>query len=170
MLDHFFGRFYPDLVIHDVTCLPVAQLKRLGIRLLFFDIDNTLSPFDQALPSPAIIRQFQTLQQEGFLLCLLSNNTPERVDRFNGPLGVLAVSRAGKPGCKKLQAVLKDQGLNARQAALVGDQVFTDMYCAHSAGMLAIYSQPLCPRDQWITKIKRPAERIVLSCYERSRS
>ena len=61
-------------------------------------------------------------------------------------------------------------GVDKKSTAIIGDQVFTDMYCGHRAGILAIYTEPICSRDQLITKVKRGAEKIVLNIYKRRNS
>ncbi len=162
-------RFFPSLVIDSVADLPVETLKRQGIRALFFDIDNTLAPFDEAEPTEAILQLLTQWRAMGFAICLLSNNNAPRVKRFNHALGSIAVYRAGKPGTKKMRQVMAHLHVTPQQTALIGDQVFTDMYCANRAGVLAILCRPICNRDQLVTKVKRGAEAWVLRRYERSR-
>ncbi len=162
-------RFYPSFVIHSVADLPIDQLRQQGIRLLFFDIDNTLAPFDVAEPDDATLQLLSQWKAMGFAICLLSNNNARRVSLFNRRLHGIAVHRAGKPGTKKMRQVMAHLHVTPQQTALIGDQVFTDMYCANRAGVLAILCRPICNRDQLVTKVKRGAESWVLRCYERSR-
>ncbi len=159
--------FFPDIYIKSIYELPLDELKNMGIKALFFDIDNTVAPFDVAFPDEKTAAFFCELKKEGFKVCLLSNNNRKRVELFNKPLKANAVWKAGKPGVKKLNSVIKKLGETSQSAAIVGDQVFTDMYCAHRAGLLAIYTEPICNRDQLITKVKRGAEKIVLKIYKR---
>lgn len=160
-------RFYPDLYLKSVFELPLAELKRRGIRALVFDIDNTIAPFDVAEPEESIVELFQCLRQEGFALCILSNNSEERVQRFNRPLGALAIHKAGKPATAKLRRAMAYMGSTPASTAIVGDQVFTDMWCGHRAGLYCIMTAPICDRDQLITKVKRGAERWVMRRYFR---
>ena len=48
---------------------------------------------------------------------------------------------------------------------MIGDQVFTDMWCGHRAGLLCIMPAPICDRDQIQTKVKRGLERQVMKTY-----
>ena len=161
-------RFFPDIYIDSVFDLPLTELKNKNIKALFFDIDNTVAPFDEDDASEEVQKFFEELASLGYKLCLFSNNSKKRVEKYNLKLNVYAVHTAGKPGIRKLQAVLKELGVTKEQAAFVGDQVFTDMYCAYRVGMLSILTKPICDRDQLITKVKRSAERWVLKAYERS--
>ncbi len=160
-------RFFPDIYIRSVFELPLENMKRLGIRGLVFDIDNTIAPFDVAEPEEAIVELFAFLRKEGFKLCILSNNKKERVHRFNRKLGALAIPRAGKPGIKKLRQAMHHMGTTPESTAMIGDQVFTDMWCGHRGGLLCIMTAPICNRDQLITKVKRGAERCVMRAYFR---
>lgn len=108
---------------------------------------------------------FAFLRKEGFKLCILSNNTKERVQLFNRRLGALAIHKGGKPGIKKLNRAMEIMGTTPKTTAMVGDQVFTDMWCGHRGGLLCIMTAPICNRDQLITKVKRGAERQVMKVY-----
>jgi HAD superfamily phosphatase (TIGR01668 family) len=87
------------------------------------------------------------------------------VHLFNKKLGALAVHKAGKPGIIKLNRALEIMGVTPDSAAMIGDQVFTDMWCGHRAGLLCIMTAPICDRDQIQTKVKRGLERQVMKTY-----
>lgn len=160
-------RFFPDIYLPSVYDLPLETLREMGIRGLVFDIDNTIAPFDVADPDEKLIAYFAHLRAQGFRLCILSNNNQKRVHRFNQPLRTLAIHKAGKPSPRKLKTALAKLGLVPQEAALVGDQVFTDMWCGHRGGLYCIMTAPICARDQLITKVKRGAERCVMRVYFR---
>lgn len=158
-------RFFPDLYIKSVYELPLEVLQQKGIKGLVFDIDNTIAPFDVAEPDEALIDFFAKLRKMGFRICILSNNNKARVQLFNRNLKTLAVHKAGKPGTKKVKRALEKLYISPQNAAIVGDQVFTDMWCGHQAGMYCIMTAPICERDQFVTKIKRGLERCVMRVY-----
>ena len=62
------------------------------------------------------------MRKEGFKLCILSNNTKERVQLFNRRLGALAIHKGGKPGIKKLNRAMEIMGTTPKTTAMVGDQ------------------------------------------------
>lgn len=157
--------FFPKLYLRTLFDLPVEDLYRRGIRAIYFDIDNTLAPYDVAEPDGACLAFLQGIQERGIAVGLLSNNHEPRIRRFNQRLGAEMVWEAGKPGTKKLLASMARLGVGPGQTALVGDQAFTDVYCANRAGVLSILVAPMCGRDQLITAVKRPLERPVLAYY-----
>ena len=135
---------------------------------MIFDIDNTLVPHGVPADERAI-ELFERLHKMGFSTCLLSNNKEKRVRLFNRKIGAYAFWRSGKPGTKGLKKAMRAMGCTARETAVVGDQVFTDVWCGHRAGALSVMTAPICGRDQFITKIKRPLEKIVMMMYFRRR-
>ncbi len=158
-------RFFPDIYVKSVYELPLEELKAKGIKGLVFDIDNTVAPFDIAEPENDLIELFLFLRKQGFRLCILSNNNKTRVRLFAKNLKTLAVHKAGKPGVKKLKHALEKLELSAENTAMVGDQIFTDMWCGHRAGLTCILTAPICKRDQLVTKVKRGLEKQVLKVY-----
>ena len=162
-----FECFHPDLYIESVKKLPINRLKQMGIKAIVFDIDNTLTPFDEAEADDETVEVIDNLKKEGFKVCLLSNNNENRIKKYNEKLGMYVFWRAGKPGTKKLLEAVDKMGVTKASTAMVGDQAFTDVWCAKRAGILAIMTAPLCDRDQFVTKIKRPLERVVMSFYFR---
>jgi len=161
---------FPDIYVSSVYELPLEDLKARGIRALVFDIDNTVAPYDMAEPDESLIALFTSLKNHGFHLCIFSNNNEMRVGRFAKPLGVLAVHRAGKPGIKKLQLAMKKMGTDKASTAMVGDQIFTDMWCGHKAGLYCVMTAPICNRDQLVTKVKRGLERQMMKIYFKRKS
>ena len=157
--------FYPDIDINSIYELPLDLLKTRGICFLFFDIDNTVVPYDVPEASAKEISFFKNLMDEGFKVCFISNNTPHRTDLFNEKIGAYTISRASKPKSQKLLRLLKDLNISPQNAAIVGDQLFTDVWCGHNAKILAILVKPICSRDQFQTKVKRGLERIVYKRY-----
>ena len=64
-------RFFPDIYVKSVFELPLEDLKKLGIRGLVFDIDNTVAPFDVAEPDEEIVELFAFLRKRdlSFAFC-----------------------------------------------------------------------------------------------------
>ena len=139
-MGHILNIIFPDLYISSVYELPLEELKKKGIRGLVFDIDNTIAPYDVAEPDDSIIKFFAMLKKQGF-------------------------HKAGKPGIKKLRKAISAMKLTELETAMIGDQVFTDMWCGHNAGLYCIMTAPICDRDQFVTKIKRGLERQVMKIY-----
>lgn len=160
-----FTKWYPHLYIDSIYDLPIEKLQNLGIRGLIFDIDNTIVPFDQEDASDAFLQFAKELQEKGFVLAILSNNNQQRVERFNEVLQLHAVHKGGKPFPFKIRNIMRALDLTPKTTAMIGDQIFTDVWCGREAGVFSILAKPLSDKDQLVTKVKRGVERLVIQKY-----
>lgn len=130
---------FPQIFLPDVTCITPALLYERGIRGLLLDIDGTLMQTRDKMPAPAVLDWMHRMQQAGIVLYILSNNKHEgRVRAFAEAMGLPWQYLAHKPGQAGFQRAFRETGLKPRELALVGDQIFTDMWGARRAGCLAL--------------------------------
>jgi HAD superfamily phosphatase (TIGR01668 family) len=99
------------------------------------------------------------------ILCLISNNNKNRVDLFNKELKLPAIAKAYKPLSKNIKKGLALLGSQADQTALIGDQMFTDVWGGNRVGLFTILVRPIQDKEEWITKIKRGIEKKVFKKY-----
>ena len=158
-------KFYPTKALGSIYELPIEELKQRGIKGIIFDIDNTLVPYDEAEPTEKIISFLEALQEKGCKITLVSNNTEDRVVKFNEKLKVLALHKAQKPSRKSLKKALEMMHCQVDEAIIVGDQIFTDVYGGNRAGLKTYLVAPISDKDEWQTKIKRGLERQVIKSY-----
>ena len=97
------GRFFqPEDYREAYSAYPAEALAASGIRALLCDIDNTLASYEEAEPSESVLAWIASLQKAGITVGLISNNSPERVERFNRNLELFAVPDACKPSVRGL--------------------------------------------------------------------
>ncbi|MGX8699443.1 MAG: YqeG family HAD IIIA-type phosphatase, partial [bacterium] len=128
---------------HTVPDIPLAELKRRGLRLLLVDVDNTLAPYYVGEPTEAIRAWVEALRGEGIEVLIFSNNKTDRPARFAQLLGVDFRKRVRKPHPEGVWALLREKGLRRDQVAVVGDQIYTDILCAQRAGVTGILVDPI---------------------------
>ncbi|MCL2617488.1 MAG: YqeG family HAD IIIA-type phosphatase [Defluviitaleaceae bacterium] len=159
---------FPDLYLDSVYDIDYNSLAAAGITNLIYDIDNTLAPFDTPEPFPHTLELFAALRGQGFAIALLSNNKLARVEGFAAALahlGISYVAKAGKPGRRGLDAAMGAMGASRGNTVLIGDQVFTDVWCARRNGVYSILVKPVSRRDEPAVKLKRLPEKLVLYLY-----
>lgn len=133
----------PDLVIDSVYDIRPDALRRTGVRLVLCDLDNTLASYEERLPSPALRRWKEELEEKGVTLFVVSNSRKSRrCPEFCEALGIPYVRHAGKPGTKGFREALGRTGVPASQAIMVGDQIFTDTWGANRAGIATVLVRP----------------------------
>ncbi|MGL4344912.1 MAG: YqeG family HAD IIIA-type phosphatase [Cellulosilyticaceae bacterium] len=160
-------KLYPNQYISSIFKLDLEHLKEQGIKGIMFDIDNTLVPYDVEMPTPEIIDLFEKIQSEGFKISLVSNNNETRVVRFNEHLKVFAIHKSKKPSTRSFVQAMKLMDLGKEQVAIVGDQIFTDVYGGNRTGIHTVLVKPVSDKDELITKVKRGIERRVIGQYEK---
>lgn len=157
--------FKPDRTFPCYRSLTPEFLREQEIEALLLDIDNTLAPYEQPEPDAHIAAWLNALREAGIKVAFLSNNHAERVELFNKSLGLPMRYDAHKPLPREAKKMLKRLGVSKHEAALMGDQVFTDVLCAHLTGMRAILVPPIVDRTDRGTRLKRYFERGILRRY-----
>ena len=128
----------------SVLELDGAALKARGITLLLLDLDNTISPYRDHEPVKALQDFVSELRLAGVEPFILSNSRkPTRVQAFAEKLGVPYLRRAGKPRRGGFMQALEMMGRRPEEAAMAGDQIFTDILGANRAGIFSILVQPM---------------------------
>ena len=160
-------RLYPTQYIQSIFDLDIEKLKEEGIKGIIFDIDNTLVPYDVAEPTQEIISFFDDIQKAGMGITLVSNNTEDRVLKFNEKLKVLALHKAQNTLTKRFKKDLEMMNYKKEEVIIVGDQIFTDVYGGNCIGIKTYLVVPISDKDEWQTKIKRGLERQVIKSYKK---
>ncbi len=134
----------PTRVLDSIYDLDPKSLRDAGITLVLADLDNTLTPYEESIPSPALRQWKAALESEGVEVFVVSNSRKSRrCPDFCAALGIGCVRHAGKPGTKGFQEALARTGRAPTQALMVGDQIFTDIWGANRAGVASVLVKPM---------------------------
>lgn len=161
----------PDYMFHTYDEITPQFLKRIGVSAVLSDIDNTLAPYEMPEPDEKILAWAKSLADNGIKLALISNNSPERVEKFNGKLGLPAYPDSHKPGVKILKKALKELGADPEKhnVAVVGDQLLTDVAAARRLGAKAIIVPPIKDKKTLFFRFKRALEKPIIKKYLKAR-
>ncbi len=152
----------PDLLISHLDSLSVEFLKGQGLKGIIVDLDNTIISWRGKTISEGIIKWFAIQQQAGIKFCIVSNNLSKRVTKLSRELGVPAISRAIKPRRKAFKRALLLLGTSPAETAVVGDQIFTDVFGGNRMGLYTILVNPLEQKEFVWTSFARKFERFVM--------
>lgn len=152
----------PDLYVESVLHIDLNKLKNTNIRGLIIDIDNTLVAWDIKYASDKTKEWLLNLKKEGFEVCLVSNNTEDRVVTFNEDLKLPAIHRATKPRTGPFRKAMKIMGTEIYNTAVIGDQIFTDVLGGNRIGLYTVLVIPIESKEFWWTTLVRKLERYVL--------
>lgn len=140
----------PGVMAESLTQLTSGMLTQRGIRLLMLDFDNTIVPYTTDVPTGEMISWLREMEESDILLCVVSNSRKDRVPRFCREYGLDCVTHAKKPFQKGIRECLARYDVPPSQAALVGDQIFTDTLGANCAGMLSILVKAIDNHNFWL--------------------
>ena len=155
------SKFKPRMYYKSIFDINYDLLKKKNIKVLIFDLDNTIMTVDEDLPSEKVALLFNKLSND-FKVFIASNNLKERVRRIGDKLGVHAFYLVRKPSGKIKKLLLTKCTVEMNEVAVIGDQIMTDINMGNKLGMYTILVDPMGERDLKITFFNRCMEKIVL--------
>ena len=153
----------PDFYYRSVLDIDLAALSAQGVTTLLIDLDNTLLPRDTAIVPDEVREWARALPSRGMRACLVSNNWHERVHHVAEELGFDLVSKAIKPLPFAFLIALRRAGATRGEAAIVGDQLFTDVLGGKLIGIRTVLIFPMSSADLPHTLFLRRIERVLLA-------
>lgn len=150
--------------------LPADRLRQWGVEAVLVDVDCTLKRYGEDRVTAEAAAWLEGLRAAGMGVCLVSNGVGWRIGRLAEQLNLPYVAQALKPlpiGC--LGAV-RQMGFHRARTAMIGDQLFADVWAGRLAGLKTILVEPIGPEEEpWFTRLKRPLERWMLGRLLRDR-
>ena len=143
--------FLPRLMTEKTTDVTPELLRSCGIKLLMLDFDNTIVPYTTTVPTPEMEAWLADMNAlPDIQLCIVSNSRNDRVPKFCRERGIGVITHAKKPFPKGIKECLAKYDIPASQAALIGDQIFTDTLGANGAGVMPILVKAIDNHNFWL--------------------
>lgn len=152
----------PDLYVRSLLYVPLQELCQRGIRGLIIDLDNTVTQWGRSALDREVEAWFAELKKHHLKACLLSNNRQKRVKSIADRLNVPAVYKAGKPRARAFRRAMEILGTRPEETAVIGDQIFTDVFGGKRLGLYTVLVVPLDKKEFIGTRVVRLAEWVVL--------
>ncbi|HIE50439.1 MAG TPA: YqeG family HAD IIIA-type phosphatase [Armatimonadetes bacterium] len=159
----------PKLYVPSLLELRFEVLEKHGIQGLILDLDNTLVVRNRYEVPEAIRKWIAEAKARGFKLCLTSNsNNRWRVQHIAEGLSIPYVAWAMKPRRWGFRTGMELMGTAPEATAVIGDQMFTDIWGGNRLGLFTVLVQPMSTNDFFATKWLRRVERWLLRRRERA--
>ena len=142
--------FLPTVITNAVTDIKPEWLKSRNIRLLMLDFDNTIVPYTTNTPTEAVENWLREMLASDIQLCVVSNSKRSRVKIFCEHYGMDCITHAKKPFPKGIRECLAKYGVPASEAALVGDQIYTDTLGANGCGVTSVLVEATHNHNFWL--------------------
>ena len=153
---------HPTIFVDSVFDIDLQGLKARGIKAFIFDIDNTLAPYALPVPDEKTSVWLKGLEEMGFKVFFASNNTEERVKKFAHSVDIPYKAKARKPLSRFIIEACRHMGVSLQETALVGDQLFTDIWGGNWLKMYTVLVKPISDEEGKFIKFKRIFERRIL--------
>lgn len=158
--------FKPKMYRKNIYDIDYNKLKKLNIKLLIFDLDNTICLIDDLSLSKEIYDLFSKLHKS-FEIVIISNNHVPRVKNISDKLKCDYKANSMKPLLKSYKKILKKYNLKPNEVAMIGDQIVTDILGANRMKIYSILVDPMSYKDLKITKLNRFIERQIFKKYQK---
>ena len=149
--------FLPFVITDRITQLTPEQLGKWGVQLLMLDFDNTIVPYTTSVPTDEMQAWLNMISKCGISVCVVSNSKKPRVKVFCEKYGIDCITHASKPSTKGICQCLERYGVKPENAALAGDQIFTDTLGGNRAGVKTILVRAIDNHNVWL-KLRHVAE------------
>lgn len=150
--------FRPNEYKINVNDIDYDELMKKNIKLICFDVDNTLDYPDNMTTEllEDIQKLFTKLETYDFEILLASNNTiRNRVKCFADIVDKEYIEAMGKPFQKKYQKNLTINKYAKSEIVFVGDKIITDVLGGNRFGSYTILTDPL------FTKKGKPHQKVL---------
>ena len=147
----------PKLIFHKLTDVTPDFLREREIRLLMLDFDNTMLPYTSKIPSPELLLWIDKMKRAGIDLCVVSNSKKPKSAAFCKAHNLACITHSKKPTGKGIHQCLARFQAAPQEAALAGDQIFTDVLGANCVGATSILVKPIHLHNIWL-KLRHVAE------------
>lgn len=154
--------FRPTYVFDKVKDITPEFLRRKHIKGLLLDLDNTLTTHNNPVVPQESIEWIELMKRSGIKLMIVSNNHAPRVTPFAEQLGIEFECEGAKPLTFGYSRAIKRMGLENRDIAAVGDQIFTDILGCNLKGIRSVFVFPIKPETSLPFRFKRACERPFL--------
>lgn len=154
--------FKPTYVFNDITEITADFLKNNQIEGLILDLDNTLTTHNNPVPPQTSLDWLEKMRGARIKMMIVSNNSAERVMPFAKALSLHFVPRGVKPLTFGYTRAIEELGLNKKNVAAVGDQIFTDVLGSNLKGIRSIFVFPIELEKSLPFRFKRRIEKLFL--------
>ena len=155
-------KFVPDMYQKNIYSINYEKLKNQGIKVLLFDLDNTIIERHN-YELPLKLKELFKELNKYFMIYIISNSfNYEKLEKISKTLHIAYIGGSMKPfkrGYKKINF----KNIKKRQMAMIGDQLLTDILGAKKMGYYTILTDPIKEDDELIfTKFNRLIENAIL--------
>jgi len=156
----------PKVYVDSICNIDLMKLKKVkNIKGIIVDLDNTLVAWGKKEVSQRIIDWVNEAKKLGLKICIVSNTNSKRVAELAKIFDVPYHSKYFKPFSAAFNNGLKILDTKKSETAVIGDQIFTDIWGGNRLKLFTILVAPIVKRDYIGTFFHRTLEKIIISFW-----
>lgn len=144
--------YRPDIYQKDIFSINYKNLKNKKIKVLIYDIDDTLIPSNEIKLKKETINLITKLKKD-FKIILLTNSPTFRSNKIKNQLDVDCYSLSMKPLKYNLNKIMKNY--DKKDVVLIGDRLLTDIKLANNYNIMSILVDPITNHNFILVKIMK---------------
>ena len=150
----------PKFLFYFLFDIKPSFFKENNIKIIFFDLDNTLATRSCNEPTIDAINWIKNLKDNDIKAYIISNTIhSERIEKFVSKLEINGVAKAGKPNTRIFINILEQEKISPENSLVVGDQLITDILAGYELKAQTMLVYPFYKTDyakKHIDNIKEP--------------
>ena len=155
--------FTPTYIYDSIDKIPFEILEKHDIKGIMFDLDNTLTDYNGVM-SEEKINWIREAKKRGINICILSNShRQKKIKSFMNELDINGLNFAMKPFQKGYRYASNLLDVDKKNACMIGDQIFTDIWGANIFGIMSILVRPFDTNEEFWVRLKRPIENLFIN-------
>ncbi len=132
----------PDFCFDKLIDITIDDLKRMKVKALSIDLDNT-SVYDCTMtPIKGVKAWLKKVKSAGIKISFVSNSFELRAKWMGKIFDCPSYGPAEKPDTKIILMAAEKMGVKIHEMALIGDRLFTDIVGANNSGAVSVYIKP----------------------------
>ncbi len=154
--------FLPKHYYKDIFSINYNKLKAENIKLILFDLDNTICPPKENILSEDVKELFEKISSIG-IKCVIFSNTIDKskLKNFSNYYNIDVYGLAFKPFSLSYKKIFKKYKYKKEEICSVGDQLITDILGGNLAKIKTILVDPISDVDEKVTRINRKIEKSI---------
>ncbi|WOO86413.1 YqeG family HAD IIIA-type phosphatase [Mollicutes bacterium LVI A0039] len=156
------SKFKPHTYVEDTTKIDYKAMEAMGIKLLCFDLDNTLDIPDHITTEliPICEETLRLVAETNLEILITSNNSiPNRVKSFADLIERPYIQKMQKPFQKKYKSSSIINKYQPKEILFIGDKLVTDVIGGNTFGGYTALVDPLVSnKKHWYTHIMNASD------------
>ncbi len=153
--------FVPDMYMQSIYTINYKKLKKNGIKCLIFDLNNTITSYEEDYPTDKL-REFMHNLSKDFKLFIVSNSSKSRVRPFKERLNIDSSFSSKKPFKTKFKKIMDMYNFKDTEIAMIGDELITDIFGGNRMNFTTILVNSISEEEPFLVRVVRSVEKIIL--------